>query len=72
MNITCNACKRTFADNVNFIRHLRLSHAHLKGFTCAELNCQKTFTILDTFIRHIRQKHPIRQEEPELLFEPPF
>ena len=61
-----------FAENVNFIRYLRLSHAHLKDFTGAELNSQKTFTILDTFIRHIRQKHPTRQKEPELLFEPPF
>lgn len=55
--IICDECKHSFENNNNFIRHVNLTHSHLKRFFCTEPDCQKTFSLVDTFIKHIKRKH---------------
>ena len=67
--IVCDACKLSFPDNSVFIRHLNITHSHLKTFVCSELKCQKSFSLIDSFIRHIRSKHKFEIEESASLHE---
>ena len=65
------ACHLSLNNDVQFIRHVRVTHSGLNIFRCLELNCEKTFQLLDSFIRHGRSKHPDKVQIPSSFIENP-